>query len=69
MEVASVWITGMMLGNKFSFNENENSDVMEKLTVKIQVMRLTAMSLILINLITRYYENNYMIACKVCQKS
>ena len=44
MGVASVWITGMMLGNEFSFNENTNSDVMEKLTVKIQVMKLIAVS-------------------------
>ena len=63
MGVASVWITGMMLGNKFSFNENANSDVMEKLTVKIQVMRLTAMSLILINLITRILAHQQLLTC------
>ena len=34
----------MLLGKGFSFNENANSDVMEKLTVKTQVMKLTAMS-------------------------
>ena len=63
MGVASVWITGMMLGNEFSFNENANSDVMEKLTVKIQVMRSTAMSLILINLITRILAHQQLLTC------
>ena len=36
---------------------------MEKLTVKIQVMRLTAMSLILINLITRILAHQQLLTC------